>query len=93
MEGRLFQRPKIAKLSVKQVYRAVKKWRDYGLAEKVTGGFIAIVCSEDELIEQVAIPAGTYGKTKARKYQHQRERARNADRKLYKFRMSFYAKI
>jgi predicted transcriptional regulator len=72
-----------SKLNVKQVYRALKKLRKFGLVEKVKGGFQAIPYTNDMLIEQVAIPAGTVGKTEARKRKHQRQRATLAGKELY----------
>ena len=56
--------------------------------EKVTGGFKAIPQQDvaQTLIEQVAIPARTLGKTARRKRIHQWQRARFASRELDKAR-------
>ena len=81
-----------AKLSIGQVYRALKKLREYGLVEKVKGGFEAIPQEDVDhaLIKHVAIPAKTLGKTKARKRKHQWGRAKYAGRELDKAR--YFAK-
>jgi sugar-specific transcriptional regulator TrmB len=77
-----------AKLSVGQVYSALKKLRKYGLVEKITGGFRVIPQKnvDDALKKQVAIPAKTLGKTEKRKHKHQWQRAKYAERELDKAR-------
>jgi predicted transcriptional regulator len=78
-----FQRPmpllelgKRAKLTVNQLYRALRKLKTFGLVKKVKAkNYVAIPMTDQMLDEHVSIPAGTYGKGEARRQKHQQERS------------------
>jgi rubrerythrin len=75
-----------AKLSARQVYRALERLKKYGLVNKVGGGYVAIALNRQQLDEQVAKPAGTLGRGDERRQLHQRERGTIAAGRLYKAR-------
>lgn len=71
-----------AGLSLKQVYRALSKLKAYDLVVKESGGFVARQRTDEQLDDQVALPAGTLGKAAYRRLRHNHERALKAARKL-----------
>ena len=73
-------------LSVKQIYRAMKRLREFGLVSKFKSRYSAIALSDNQLDEHVAKPAGVYGKGQERVELHKRERAKKAAEKLYRAR-------
>lgn len=75
-----------AKLSMHQVYRALKKLSEYNLAQKQGKGWIGIPADDDWLNRNVAAVAGTLGKAEIRKAEHAEERALRASEEILKAR-------
>ena len=65
-------------LTIHQVRYALRKLRDYELAERLDDGWVVRALSEEELDEWVSLQADVVGKGEARVARYQEERAANA---------------
>ena len=73
-----------SKLSIHQVYGALRRLREFSLVRKIKTRYAVVPKSQKELDERVSKPAGTYGKGERRIKRHRWERARKAGELFYK---------